>query len=123
MEEILLSLNSMEDVIKIELGIVGSLIIFAAVGALAYSASINLDHPIDPIILKFKNVRRFFLSITFHCFAIINFVSVLIIFLSILLKCGQFEKIPHVIPFIILSSGVWFITFMAARDFLWKIGR
>lgn len=123
MERVLLSLNSMEDILIESEVTISSLIIFAAVGMVAYSVSINIDHPIDPIILKFKNTRRYFLSNGFLVFAIINFLGVLIIFTSTLLKCCQFEKIPHVIPFFLLLIGVWVITVISVRDLLWRIGR
>lgn len=122
MEDVLLSLNLMESIIESEVRI-GSLIIFAAVGTVAYSVSINIDHSIDPIVLKFKNTRRYMLSNGFLVFAIINFVGVLVIFTSILLKCCQFENLPHVIPFCLITIGVWVITFISVRDLLWRIGR
>ena len=112
MEEILLDLVP-----------IGSLIIFAAVGVVAYSISITMDHPMDPIQLKFVNVRRYFLSNGFLIFAIINFVGILFTFTSISLACFQFESISFVIPFFVLSIGVWWITCLSVIDLLWRISK
>lgn len=123
MDGTLLLFKSMEAVLLASEVTVSSLIIFAAVGTVAYSISITIDHPTDPILLKFANPRRYFLSNGFLFFAIINFLGVLIIFTSVLLECCMFERISFIIPFLLLLSGVWLITGVSLRDLLWRIGR
>ena len=119
----LLELNSMDETLLILLGSLGSLIIFAAIGIVAYSVSINIDHPTDPILLKFSNPHRYFLSNGFLSFAIINFIGILLIFTTILLECCKMDGLPYIIPFFVLLIGVWFITYVSIRDLLWKTGR
>ena len=125
MVNIILELYSMDETILDLLGSsLGSLIIFAAIGIVAYSVSINIDHPTDdPILLKFSNLRRYSSSNGFHIFAIINFIDILLIFITILLECCKKDGLPYIIPFCGLLIGVWLITYVSIRDLLWKTGR
>lgn len=127
MEVVLSSLNSSSlnsiDSILLDSVSLGSLIIFAAVGMVAYSVSIHINHPVDPILLKFTNPQRYFLSNGFLSFAIINFTGILLIFTSIFLECCEIKGLSYFIPFLLLLIGVWWITIISIRDLLWRMGR
>jgi hypothetical protein len=100
-----------------------SLLIFGAIGMVAYSISANIrsKQPLGKMGKNLADTLLYSRGFGFLIFALVNFVGILSIFTGIIIKINTGLDPIDAIPFFIFYIAVWWIFFIAIIDAKRKI--